>query len=383
MRGDRNVSTAVESIAAVSEENSASAEQVSAATEELSAQATEVVTSAASLARMAARLDELLSAFQFSEPAVVGHGHPGAVVEMRRSRAALSFRVHRAHELPDRQHDTMIKRKTDPERPSAHGRHATVSSINIEIRDSVAWITLASPPVNALSMTLIDDLSEALVQYRPPDVRVVVIRAAAGSKVFSAGHDVHELPTNGRDPLTYNDPLRKVIRNVETYPAPIIAMVEGSVWGGACELVLSCDLVVAGSDVTFALTPARLGVPYNLSGTLNFMKVADMHFLKEMLFAARPIPATRMAGYGVVNSVVPVDQLEASVAALAKDIAALSPLVHRIMKEELRVLANAQPLTPEAYERIQALRREVYDSDDYQEGIKAFKEKRRPDFQGT
>jgi len=258
-----------------------------------------------------------------------------------------------------------------------------VSLISIEVSEAVAWITLASPPVNALSMALIDDLSAALVEHRPPEVRVVVIRAAAGSRVFSAGHDVRELPTNGRDPLTYNDPLRKVIRNVETYPAPIIAMVEGSVWGGACELVLSCDLVVAANDATFALTPARLGVPYNLSGTLNFMKVADMHFLKEMLFAARPIAATRMAGYGVVNAVVPASELEQTVSSLAADIAALSPLVHRIMKEELRVLANAQPLTPEAYERIQALRREVYDSDDYQEGIQAFLEKRRPDFQGT
>ena len=90
-----------------------------------------------------------------------------------------------------------------------------------------------------------------------------------------------------------------------------------------------------------------------------------------------------MAGYGVVNAVVPADQLEETVAKLASDIACLSPLVHRIMKEELRVLANAQPLTPEAYERIQALRREVYDSDDYQEGIRAFKEKRSPNFQGS
>ena len=258
-----------------------------------------------------------------------------------------------------------------------------MSSIVVEIRDQVAWITLASPPVNAQSMTLIDDLSAALVEHRPPEVRAVVIRAASGARVFSAGHDVRELPTNGRDPLTYNDPLRKVIRSIENHPAPVIAMIEGSGWGGACELVRSCDLVVASIDATFALTPARLGVPYNLSGTLNLMKVADMHFVKEMLFAARPVPASRMAAYGVVNGVVPAEELEQTTAALAADIASLSPLVHRIMKEELRVLANAHPLTPEAYERIQALRREVYDSDDYQEGIRAFLEKRRPVFRGT
>jgi methylmalonyl-CoA decarboxylase len=272
-------------------------------------------------------------------------------------------------------------------KPSLRARRTrsdvVVSSIVVDIHDQVAWITLASPPVNALSMTLIDELSAALVAHQPPEVRVVIIRAAPGARVFSAGHDVRELPTNGRDPLTYNDPLRKVIRNVENHPAPIIAMVEGSVWGGACELVLSCDLVVAGVDATFALTPARLGVPYNLSGTLNLMKVADMHFVKEMLFAARPVRADRMAAYGVVNAVVPTDQLEQTTASLAADIASSSPLVHRIMKEELRVLANAHPLTPEAYERIQALRREVYDSDDYQEGIRAFLEKRRPIFRGS
>ena len=104
-----------------------------------------------------------------------------------------------------------------------------MTSIVVDIREAVAWITLANPPVNALSMTLIDELSAVLVAHRPPEVRVVVIRAAPGACVFSAGHDVRELPTNGRDPLTYNDPLRTVIRNVENYPAPVIAMVEGSV----------------------------------------------------------------------------------------------------------------------------------------------------------
>ena len=257
------------------------------------------------------------------------------------------------------------------------------SLVLVDIRDSVAWLTLAAPPVNALSIALIDDLSGALAAARPPEARAVVIRAAPGARVFSAGHDVRELPTNGRDPLTYNDPLRTVVREIEAHPAPVIAMVEGSVWGGACELVLACDLVIAAAGSSFAMTPARLGVPYNLSGTLNFMKVADMHFVKEMLFTARPVPASRMAASGVVNAVVPVEELEQATTSMAADITAMSPLVHRIMKEELRVLANALSLTPEGYERIQALRREVYDSDDYQEGIRAFLEKRTPEFHGT
>ncbi len=255
--------------------------------------------------------------------------------------------------------------------------------VKVDVHDSVAWVTLDSPPVNAINGALIDALSGALDAQAPPAVRAIVIRAMPGAHVFSAGHDVRELPTDGRDPLTYNDPLRRVVRRIETHPLPVIAMVEGSVWGGACELVLACDLVVAASEATFALTPARLGVPYNLSGVLNLMKVADMHFVKEMLFTARPVPAGRMAAYGVVNAVVPIEELEHTTAEIGTAITGSSPLVIRIMKEELRVLANAHPLTPEAYERIQAQRREVYDSHDYQEGILAFLEKRRPVFHGS
>ena len=248
--------------------------------------------------------------------------------------------------------------------------------------EAIGIITLNQGKVNALNRQLIEDLCAALDQMTANAMQVVILRAAKGAKVFSAGHDVRELPTNGRDPLTYNDPLRHAVRTIEQHPAPILAMVEGQVWGGACELVMACDLVIAANGSLFALTPARLGIPYNLSGTLNFLKVAGMHLVKEMLFTAQPIAAERLAASGVINHVVPQPELESFTMELAKRITETSPLVHRILKEEVRVLGNAHPLNPESYERIQALRREVYDSNDYQEGIRAFFEKRKPEFRG-
>jgi methylmalonyl-CoA decarboxylase len=257
-----------------------------------------------------------------------------------------------------------------------------MSTVITEVNGVVGTITLNRPKVNALSRELIEEITSALDAMKAQSLRVVVIRAMRGVKIFSAGHEVSELPLTGRDPLTYNDPLRQVVRAIQLHPCPVVAMIEGSVWGGACELVMSCDLVVAGEDTTMALTPAKLGVPYNISGILNFMKVADIPFIKEMLFTAQPVAAQRLMECGVINHVVPRAELENFTQEFAMQIAATSPLVLRIVKEELRVLASAHPITPEAYERIQALRREVYDSEDYQEGIRAFWEKRTPSFHG-
>lgn len=248
---------------------------------------------------------------------------------------------------------------------------------------AIGVITMNHGKVNALSKVLLDDIVLALESLQAPPVRVVILRAVKGAKVFSAGHDVRELPTNGRDPLTYNDPLRQVMRKIEHYPHPVVAMVEGSVWGGACELVLGCDVIVAAADSTFALTPAKLGVPYDIHGTLNLIKVAGMHLLKELLFTAEPVSVTRLADCGVINHVVSRAELESFTMNLAHRMAQTSPLVLQVLKEEMRVLANAHPLNPETYERLQALRREVYDSHDYQEGIRAFLDKRPPTFHGN
>lgn len=250
--------------------------------------------------------------------------------------------------------------------------------------DNIGVITLNHPSKrNALSSELIDDLCTALDQMRQQTVRVVILRAAAGVTVFSSGHDVRELPTNGRDPMTYNDPLRRVIRTIELFPIPVVAMIEGSVWGGACELVMSCDLIVAADDSTFAVTPAKIGMPYNISGVQNFLTTGGMPLCKEMLFTAQPLPVQRLVDRGIVSRAVPRDQLESLTMQIAGQISKNSPLVMGLLKEELRLLSISHNLGPETFERVQAMRRQVYDSGDYQEGIRAFLEKRPPEFHGV
>ena len=255
--------------------------------------------------------------------------------------------------------------------------------VESKISNGIGTITLNNPKkLNALNKQLIDDLCSALEDLKQHNARVVILRAPAGSKVFSAGHDVRELPVNGRDPLTYDDPLRLAVRTIEHYQAPVIAIVEGTVWGGACELVLSCDIIIAAEDTTFAITPAKLGVPYNISGVQNLLNTGGLPLCKEMLFTAQPFPVNRLVSAEIINHVVPRNELEGLAQSIAEHIASNSPLVVRLLKEELRLLATSHNISPETFERVQSMRRQIYDSHDYREGIQAFFDRRSPVFQG-
>jgi methylmalonyl-CoA decarboxylase len=236
---------------------------------------------------------------------------------------------------------------------------------------------------NAIGAQMANGVVTALESLRAQHVRAIVLRAAAGLDVWSAGHDIGELPHGRRDPLGYDDPLEGLLRAVRTFPAPVVAMVHGAVWGGALDLVLSCDLVVADETASFAITPANLGLPYNTTGLLHFMGRLPINLIKEMFFTAAPLDAYQAKEWLLINHLVASDRLESFTLALAATMATKSPLAIAVIKEQLRVLSDYQPIAAQVYERIQGLRRQAYDSSDYVEGLNAFAQKRQPIFRGT
>jgi methylmalonyl-CoA decarboxylase len=251
------------------------------------------------------------------------------------------------------------------------------------VDSTIATVTLRrSAKLNSLNEEMILELQAAL-RAAEAEARVVVIRAEPGVKVFSAGHDISDVAVGVADPSDWENPVEELLAGIPNLAIPVIAAVEGSVWGAACNLVVACDIVVATRTSSFAITPAKLGVPYFSEGIAEFAAALPLHVAKEMFLTAQPLSADDAHRWGLVNRVVADEsELTSAVAQIAAGVAALAPLTLHSVKAEFAAVTGARPPSPETVAQLTELRRRAWRSEDFREGVAAFTERRRPVFRG-
>lgn len=237
---------------------------------------------------------------------------------------------------------------------------------------------------NCLSEQMCQEMTGAIEAGYAQECVGIVIKAQTNKGVWSAGHDIRELPQTGDDPLAWNVPMEKLLRSVQDTPIPVIACVDGTVWGGACDLCLSCDMIVSTDQATFAITPAKIGIPYNASGIMHFINQLGINKAREMFFLATPITAQDALNVGLINRVTASEELDKVLEEqFLMPLRRNSILSISAIKRQFRALSKASNVIPsETFERINAYRTRVYKGADYLEGIRSFLEKRPPEYRG-
>ena len=249
--------------------------------------------------------------------------------------------------------------------------------IETTVADHVCSITLNRPAKrNALTTGMIADLRAAVERAAAaPAVRVIVVRGAGAA--FCAGLDLGELAAQRAGGAVETHALEVL----ERCPRPTLAAVQGDAIAGGCELALHCDLRVAADSARFAMPLARIGLAVPVALTWKLVETVGAAATKELLFTGEPIGADAALGLGLVNRVVAAADLDAAVAALARQVAHNAPLAVRTMKAFVQRAADERRQWRR--DDLEELERRVRESSDLREGLTAQRERRAPLFKGA
>lgn len=258
---------------------------------------------------------------------------------------------------------------------------ASYENILLERRGRVALVTINRPEKrNALNIKTREEGAQVLDELREDEEIRAVVLTGAGDKAFIAGADISEFAE--RTALTQREVMhgRSLFTAIADFPKPLIAMVNGYCLGGGCEVALACDIRIASEKASFGQPEINLGIIPGGGGTQRLTRLVGEGKAMEMILTGDIIDAQSAHRIGLVNMVVPASDLEAKTMEIANRIAEKSPVALRLAKEAVK-LASRSNLD-------EGLRREIdlfalcFSSEDKDEGVAAFLEKRKPDFKG-
>lgn len=244
---------------------------------------------------------------------------------------------------------------------------------------AVATIQLHRPKVlNALNGKTLDELCAALDAFeRDPEVRVVVL--TGDERAFAAGADIQEfVGKTAADML--EGPRGRQWERIRLFPKPLVAAVSGYCLGGGCELAMLCDIIVAAETARFGQPEINLGILPGAGGTQRLPRAVGKHRAMELILTGRHISAQQAYEWGLVNRVVPPEALLEETYNLAREIASKAPLAVRLAKAAvLRSMDSPLEVGLDHERRLFAL---AFSTEDKEEGVQAFLEKRKPVFRG-
>ncbi|MBX7054346.1 MAG: enoyl-CoA hydratase/isomerase family protein [Pyrinomonadaceae bacterium] len=254
-------------------------------------------------------------------------------------------------------------------------------SITVENRGSIAVLTINRPDkLNALNRSVHAEGVAALDDLRADDSVRVLIITGAGPKSFIAGADIGEF--EGQTPVTQRDLFheRTFFNTIDTFPKPVIAMINGFCLGGGNELALACDIRICSENARFSQPEINLGIMPGGGGTQRLTRLIGEGRAMELILSGDMIDAETAHRFGLVNHVFPADELEAKTMEFATKIAEKAPIALQLCKEAVKFASRSN--------LDEGLRREVdlfaicFSTEDKQEGVTAFLEKRKPAFKG-
>lgn len=233
--------------------------------------------------------------------------------------------------------------------------------INSKIIDNTKGIAIVelnnAKKHNALSSDMLKELIEVFKEFERESKIKVIIITAKSQGVWSAGHNLNELNGNF-DPMSRTSPYKQYISLLKSYPKVVIAAVDGTVWGGAVEIVFLCDIILATSRTKFYLTALKIGFPYDTEGVANLISILGDKLFRELFFTAQPLTSRRAFQLGIINRLISPKKLFPTAREIASIIAKNSGDGLALVKKQISYIH--QPVLSEGQVRsINSLRKKI------------------------